>query len=51
MEKRAILEMQHITKRFPGVLALDDVSFQAYSGEILAPVSYTHLTLPTTERV
>lgn len=36
MEKRAILEMQHITKRFPGVLALDDVSFQAYSGEILA---------------
>lgn len=36
MEKRAILEMQHITKSFPGVLALDDVSFQAYPGEILA---------------
>lgn len=36
MEKRAILEMQNITKRFPGVLALDNVSFEAYSGEILA---------------
>lgn len=36
MEKKAILEMQHITKRFPGVLALDDVNFSAYEGEILA---------------
>lgn len=36
MEKRAILEMQNITKRFPGVLALDNVSFEAYPGEILA---------------
>ena len=29
-----ILEMQHITKEFPGVKALDDVSFQVYRGEI-----------------
>lgn len=31
-----ILEMRGITKKFPGVLALDDVSFEAYTGEILA---------------
>jgi ribose transport system ATP-binding protein len=29
-----ILEMQHITKRFPGVLALDDVNFSVNRGEI-----------------
>jgi ribose transport system ATP-binding protein len=31
---RPILEMRHITKRFPGVLALDDVDFAARRGEI-----------------
>lgn len=36
MSEKVILEMKHITKRFPGVLALDDVSFCAYEGEILA---------------
>ena len=36
MEKRKILEMRGITKKFPGVTALDDVSFEAYTGEILA---------------
>ena len=30
------LEFRHITKYFPGVKALDDVSFVAYSGEVLA---------------
>lgn len=30
------LEFCHITKYFPGVKALDDVSFIAYSGEVLA---------------
>lgn len=35
-EKKLVLEMQHITKRFPGVIALNDVSFRAYAGEILA---------------
>ena len=29
-----ILEMQHITKEFPGVKALDDVSFSVKEGEI-----------------
>ncbi|MBP3242013.1 MAG: sugar ABC transporter ATP-binding protein [Oribacterium sp.] len=31
-----VLEFQHISKYFPGVKALDDVSFKAYSGEVLA---------------
>lgn len=30
-----ILEMKHVTKRFPGVLALDDVSISVKKGEIL----------------
>lgn len=30
------LEFRHITKYFPGVKALDDVSFEAHSGEVLA---------------
>ncbi len=30
------LEFRHITKYFPGVKALDDVSFVAHSGEVLA---------------
>lgn len=35
---KTVLEMQHITKTFPGVKALDDVSLQAYEGEILSLV-------------
>ncbi|AEC02826.1 sugar ABC transporter ATP-binding protein [Parasphaerochaeta coccoides] len=31
-----IVEMKHITKKFPGVIALDDVSFGLKSGEVLA---------------
>lgn len=31
-----VLEVKHITKRFPGVLANDDVSIQLHRGEILA---------------
>lgn len=36
MEKSNILEMQHITKEFPGVKALDDVCFCVKPGEIHA---------------
>ncbi len=36
MAKEAILEMRKITKKFPGVLALDHVSITAYKGEIHA---------------
>lgn len=38
MGDRKILEMRSITKTFPGVKALDNVTFEAYSGEILALV-------------
>lgn len=31
-----ILEMRHVTKRFPGVVALNDVSIGLHKGEILA---------------
>ena len=31
-----ILEMRHVTKRFPGVLALNDISIDLEEGEILA---------------
>ena len=31
-----VLELRHITKRFPGVIANDDVSLMLHSGEVLA---------------
>jgi ABC-type sugar transport system ATPase subunit len=31
-----IIQLEHITKRFPGVLALDDVSFSIFPGEVHA---------------
>ena len=52
------VEMRGITKRFPGMLANDQIEFLVEKGEIhsllgengagkTTPVSYTHLTLPT----
>lgn len=42
MEKRKyegrLLQMQHISKHFPGVLAVDDVSLEVGAGEVLALV-------------
>ena len=48
-----MLKMNHISKIFPGVKALDDISIEIGQGEIhgLVAVSYTHLTLPTNTRV
>lgn len=34
MDDENILDFQHVTKRFPGVVALDDVSFQIRRGEV-----------------
>jgi ribose transport system ATP-binding protein len=36
LQANPVLEMQGITKRFPGVTALDNVSFVAYGGEVHA---------------
>jgi D-xylose transport system ATP-binding protein len=34
MDDNIILDFQHVTKTFPGVVALNDVSFQVHRGEI-----------------
>ena len=34
--RRTVLEMRHITKRFPGIVANDDVSFDLREGEVHA---------------
>ena len=34
------LRMEHITKRFPGVLASDDISISVGEGEVLALVAH-----------
>ena len=36
--KKAVLSIKHLTKRFPGVVALKDVSFNLYENEILSLV-------------
>ena len=36
--KPILLEMKNISKQFPGVLAVDDVSLQLHAGEVLALV-------------
>jgi ribose transport system ATP-binding protein len=35
MDNQPALKMEHISKHFPGVQALDDVDFEVYPGEIL----------------
>ena len=42
-----VIEMLNITKEFPGIKANDNITLQLKKGEVHAPVSYTHLTLPT----
>ena len=48
MKQDVLLQMTDICKEFPGVKALDHVSLTVKAGTVHAPVSYTHLTLPTT---
>ena len=36
MPPRTVLEMRHITKRFPGIVANDDVDFDLREGEVHA---------------
>ena len=39
--------MRGISKRYGPIQTLEDVSLRLAPGEVLGPVSYTHLTLPT----
>ena len=41
MDKKTILEMDHISKEFSGVKALDDIHFDLREGEIHALVGET----------
>lgn len=36
MESQYVVEMNHITKSFPGVMALDDVQFRLKAGQVMA---------------
>lgn len=36
MDRKTVLQVEHVTKRFPGVKALDDVSMCIREGEVLA---------------
>lgn len=37
-ELEVILELKHITKRFPGVVALDNIDFRVYRGKVMGLV-------------
>ena len=43
----SLFRIEGLVKRFGGLLATDHVSLTVERGEVHAPVSYTHLTLPT----
>ena len=45
------IEIKKLTKKYRDVTAVDGLELSVRRGELFAPVSYTHLTLPTTERV
>ena len=47
----AVIEVQNLTKHYKEKNALDNVSLTLEGGAIYGPVSYTHLTLPTTPYV
>ena len=46
-DENVVLSVEHLTMRFGGLVAVNDLSFNVGRGDITAPVSYTHLTLPT----
>ena len=42
-----IITVNHLSKSYGSHQVLNDISFSFQPGQIIAPVSYTHLTLPT----
>ena len=44
------LELRNLTKRFPGVLAVDNVSYSARAGEITGTYGPRSLTRTVTDR-
>ena len=45
------IELKHIDKFYGSNHVLRDINLTIEDGDFMTPVSYTHLTLPTTERV
>ena len=43
-----IVEVKHLSHRYSVDWAIRDINFSIEKTGILGPVSYTHLTLPTT---
>jgi len=41
-ERSLVLEMRHITKRFPGIVANDDIGFDLREGEVHALLGAVH---------
>ena len=43
----AMLEIKDLYVNYGMIAALKGISFEVNEGEVISPVSYTHLTLPT----
>ena len=43
----AMLEVKDLEVYYGMIQAIKGISFEVNQGEVIAPVSYTHLTLPT----
>ena len=46
-----MIRIEHVEKSYGKRPVLKDVSLEVPTGSVTVTVSYTHLTLPTTERV
>ena len=50
-ENLPVIEIHDLHKSYDRLDVLKGVDLVAHEGNVVTPVSYTHLTLPTTERV
>ena len=48
---KELIRLVNCRMDFDGETVLDSINIYFNNSEFLTPVSYTHLTLPTTERV